>query len=298
MTAATTRILDGRLLSAEIRAELKKEVAEFTQKQGQAPGLATVLVGDNPASHTYVANKIKACRDVGITSFHKPLPANSSQETVQQLMNQLNNDPQVSAILLQLPLPKGLDSTPLLNSISPDKDSDGLHPYNLGSLFEYKSWKEMSGSGQPLSCTPHGVVQVLLRSKIAMAGKHAVVLGRSKLVGKPMAMMLQALDATVTMCHSRTEDLPEVCRQADILIAAIGQVRFVKPAFVKDGAVVIDVGMNVAPEGGLCGDVDFEAVKLKTSAITPVPGGIGPMTVAMLMHNTLQLAKKQAKNHG
>jgi methylenetetrahydrofolate dehydrogenase (NADP+) / methenyltetrahydrofolate cyclohydrolase len=292
MTATATRILDGRILSAEIRAELKKEVEQFKQQRGFAPGLATVLVGEDPASHTYVANKIKACKDVGIASIHQPMPATTSQSELLDLIVRLNKDPKVHAILLQLPLPKGLDSTPLLDAIEPGKDADGLHPYNLGSLFEYKNWQEMSGSGQPLSCTPHGVIQVLLRSNIPIAGRRAVVLGRSKLVGKPMSMMLLGLDATVTMCHSRTKDLAAVCREADILVAAIGQARFVKASMVKDGAVVIDVGMNRAPEGGLCGDVDFETVKLKTSAITPVPGGIGPMTVAMLMSNTLQLAKK------
>ncbi|OGR93415.1 MAG: bifunctional 5,10-methylene-tetrahydrofolate dehydrogenase/5,10-methylene-tetrahydrofolate cyclohydrolase [Elusimicrobia bacterium RIFCSPLOWO2_01_FULL_59_12] len=290
----TTRILDGRLLSAEIRAEIRKDVEQFTKNTGYPPGLATLLVGDNPASHTYVANKIKSCKDVGVASFHYPLPASASQSTLKELIERLNRDPNVHAILLQLPLPGGLDSTPLLNAIDPWKDADGLHPVNLGSLFEYKNWREMIESGQPLSCTPHGVIQMLRRSNIQMAGRHAVVLGRSKLVGKPMAMMLLALDATVTICHSRTQDLPAACREADILVAAIGQPRFVKPSMVKEGAVVVDVGMNRAPEGGLCGDVDFEAVKLKTSAITPVPGGIGPMTVAMLLHNTLQLAKKQA----
>jgi methylenetetrahydrofolate dehydrogenase (NADP+)/methenyltetrahydrofolate cyclohydrolase len=296
MTTTASRILDGKILSAEIRAELKKEVEEFVREHHRAPGLATILVGDNPASHTYVANKIKACKDVGITSLHRPLPQAASQAEVQALMTSLNKEDAVDAILLQLPLPPGLDSTPLLNSLDPGKDADGLHPFNLGSLFEYKNWDEMAGSGQPLSCTPHGVIQVLQRSHIPIAGKRAVVLGRSKLVGKPMAMMLLALDATVTMCHSRTRDLPAVCREADILIAAIGQARFVKASMVKDGAVVIDVGMNRAPEGGLCGDVDFDAVKSKTAAITPVPGGIGPMTVAMLLFNTLQLAKRRVKS--
>jgi methylenetetrahydrofolate dehydrogenase (NADP+)/methenyltetrahydrofolate cyclohydrolase len=295
MTTTTSRILDGKILSAEIRAEIKRDVEAFKQQHSFAPGLATILVGDNPASHTYVANKIKACKDVGIVSLHHPLPATARQDEVLALIQRLNKDPQCNAILLQLPLPDGLDSTPLLDALDPHKDADGLHPYNLGSLFEYKNWQEMANSGQPLSCTPHGVIQVLQRSKLPIAGKRAVVLGRSKLVGKPMAMMLLALDATVTICHSRTRDLPEVCREADILIAAIGQARFVKSTMVKEGAVVIDVGMNRAPEGGLCGDVDFEAVKARTSAITPVPGGIGPMTVAMLLHNTLQLARKQVK---
>jgi methylenetetrahydrofolate dehydrogenase (NADP+)/methenyltetrahydrofolate cyclohydrolase len=295
MPTTSTRILDGKLLSAEIRAEIKQEVEAYIQKNGSAPGLATVLVGDNPASHTYVANKIKACKDVGIASIHKPLPATASQDDIAKLIKTLNQDPGVHAILLQLPLPTGLNSTPLLDLIDPGKDADGLHPYNLGNLFESKNWQEMSESGHPLSCTPHGVIQVLLRSRIPLAGKRTVVLGRSKLVGKPMAMMLLAHDATVTLCHSRTSDLPQVCQEADILVAAIGQARFVKAWMVKEGSVVIDVGMNRAPEGGLCGDVDFEGVRGKVSAITPVPGGIGPMTVAMLLYNTLQLAKKRAK---
>jgi len=294
-TPTPTRILDGKILSAEIRAELKQDVTAFMEKHGFRPGLATLLVGDNPASHTYIASKIKACKDVGIASIHQALPATATQAEVADIVNRLNKDPKVHAILLQLPVPPHLDSTPLLALIDPIKDADGLHPFNLGSLFEYKSWEEMSASGQPLSCTPHGVIQVLQRSHIPIAGKKAVVLGRSKLVGKPMAMMLLALDATVVMAHSRTKDLAAVCREADILVAAIGQPKFVKAAMVKDGAVVIDVGINRTSEGQLCGDVDFETVKQKTSAITPVPGGIGLMTVAMLLFNTLQLAKKQAK---
>src|SRR5258708_3930818 len=194
MTTPITRILDGRLLSAEIRAEIKKEVEAFVQKTGHPPGLATILVGDTPASHTYVASKIKACKDVGVASIHHPKPITASQSELKDLIVQLNQDPKVHAILLQLPLPGHLDSTPLLDAIDPGKDADGLHPYNLGSLFEYKNWPEMTGSGQPLSCTPHGVIQILQRSKIQIAGKRAVVLGRSKLVGKPMAMMLLALD--------------------------------------------------------------------------------------------------------
>jgi len=207
----------------------------------------------------------------------------------------LNSDPKVDGILLQLPLPGNADSTPALEAMDPGKDADGLHPFNLGQLFEYKSWEEMASGKSPLSCTPHGVIQVLLRSKIPLAGRHAVVLGRSKLVGKPVAMMLQALDATVTMCHSRTRNLDKVCREADILVAAIGRAKFVTAAMVKEGAVVIDVGINRDDAGKLCGDVDFEAVKQKASAITPVPGGIGPMTIAMLLFNTLQLARKRAK---
>jgi methylenetetrahydrofolate dehydrogenase (NADP+)/methenyltetrahydrofolate cyclohydrolase len=290
-----TRILDGKAISAQIRAELKEGAAAFTRKAGRQPGLATILVGDNPASHTYVANKIKACGEIGMESLHYPLPASTSMGDLIALMKKLNADSKVDGILLQLPLPGNMDSTPALETMDPAKDADGLHPYNLGQLFEYKSWAEMSSGKSPLSCTPHGVIQILLRSKIPVAGRHVVVLGRSKLVGKPVSMMLQSLDATVTMCHSRTRDLDAVCREAEILVAAIGQPRFVKAAMVKEGAVVIDVGINRDGQNKLCGDVDFEAVKDKASAITPVPGGVGPMTITMLLHNTLQLAQKRAK---
>src|SRR5258706_6238265 len=291
----TARILDGKAISAEIRAEIKRDVAAFTQKSGRKPGLATVLVGDNPASHTYVANKLKACAETGMESIHHPLPASTHMPDLVALMKKLNADPKVDGILLQLPLPNNADSTPVLEIMDPGKDADGLHPYNLGQLFEYKNWAEMDSGKSPLSCTPHGVIQILRRSKISVSGQHAVVLGRSKLVGKPVAMMLQALDATVTMCHSRTRDLEAVCRQADILVAAIGQPHFVKPSMVKEGAVVVDVGINRDKEGKLCGDVDFEAVKDRTSAITPVPGGVGPMTITILLFNTLQLANKRIK---
>lgn len=289
------RILDGKAISAQIRVELKDAALAFTQKAGRQPGLATILVGDNPASHTYVANKIKACEEVGMLSIHHPLPAATPMPELLALMRNLNADPRVDGILLQLPLPGNADSTPALELMDPGKDADGLHPYNLGQLFEYKNWAEMASGKSPLSCTPHGVIQILQRSQIPLSGRHAVVLGRSKLVGKPVSMMLQALDATVTMCHSRTKDLEAVCRQADILVAAIGQPRFVKPSMVKEGAVVIDVGINRDSQGKLCGDVDFEAVKDRTSAITPVPGGVGPMTIAMLLYNTLHLARKHVK---
>lgn len=289
------RILDGKAISAQIRSEIRDEALAFSRAAGRKAGLATILVGDNPASHTYVSNKIKACAEVGMESLHYAMKANTTLDELIRLMEQLNEEEKVDGILLQLPLPGNADSTPALETMIPGKDADGLHPYNLGQLFEYKNWKEMASGKTPLSCTPHGVIQILQRSEIPLAGRHAVVLGRSKLVGKPVSMMLQALDATVTMCHSRTKDLEGVCRQADILVAAIGQPKFVKPSMVKDGAVVIDVGINRDENGKLCGDVDFEAVAEKTSAVTPVPGGVGPMTIAMLLHNTLQLAKKHAK---
>ncbi|MFA5975382.1 MAG: bifunctional methylenetetrahydrofolate dehydrogenase/methenyltetrahydrofolate cyclohydrolase FolD [Elusimicrobiota bacterium] len=291
----TTLLLDGKQMAATIRAEIKEGVALYVRSHRCPPGLATILVGDNPGSQTYVANKIKACQDVGMTSIHAQLPATATPEELRKKIRELNADSRVHGILLQLPLPGNVDSTPLLEMIDPGKDADGLHPYNLGQLFEYKSWTDMASGKSPLSCTPHGVIQMLLRSNIPVAGQQAVVLGRSKLVGKPVAMMLQALDATVTMCHSRTLNLEAVCRQADILVAAIGQPHFVKASMVKEGAVVIDVGINRGRSGKLCGDVDFEAVQAKTSAITPVPGGVGPMTIAMLLLNTLQLANKVGK---
>jgi len=288
-----TTIIDGKSISAHIKTEIREQVSAFVRDRGRAPGLATILVGNNPASQTYVANKIKACGDVGVASIHTPLPATTSQDKLKDEIRRLNADPACDAILLQLPLPGHVDSTPLLELIDPKKDADGLHPSNLGQIFEYKSWAEMASGRHPLSCTPHGVIQLLQRSKISVSGKRAVVLGRSKLVGKPVALMLLALDATVTICHSRTPQLDAVCREADVLVAAIGQPRFVKPSMVKQGAVVIDVGINRDARGKLCGDVDFEAVKERCSAITPVPGGVGPMTIAMLLHNTLQLAKKR-----
>jgi methylenetetrahydrofolate dehydrogenase (NADP+) / methenyltetrahydrofolate cyclohydrolase len=291
----SARLLDGKAISSQIRSELKLETAAFEKSAGRKPGLATILVGDDPASHTYVANKIRACSEVGMVSIHHPLPATTLMADLLDLIRRLNADSAVDAILLQLPLPHKMDSTPALELIDPDKDADGLHPFNLGHLFEYKNWAEMASGNHPLSCTPHGVIQILQRSQIPIAGKRAVVLGRSKLVGKPVSLMLQALDATVTMCHSRTQAIDAVCREADILVAAIGQARFVKASMVKEGAVVIDVGMNRSPEGGLCGDVDFEAVKSKASALTPVPGGVGPMTISMLLFNALQLARKRAK---
>lgn len=291
MTAA---LIDGKAIAAQFRAELKVRTQEFVRRQGRKPGLATILVGDHPASHTYVANKIKACEEVGMASLHHPMPAETPIPELIGLVQSLNQDPAVDAILLQLPLPHNADSTPVLEAIDPGKDADGLHPFNLGQLFEYKNWSEMSSGRHPLSCTPHGVIELLQRSGVALAGRRAVVLGRSKLVGKPVALMLQALDATVTMCHSRTRNLDAVCRDAEVLVAAIGQPKFVKASMVKPGAVVIDVGINRDADGKLCGDVDFEAARALASHITPVPGGVGPMTIAMLLHNTLQLALKRA----
>ncbi|TWT39089.1 bifunctional methylenetetrahydrofolate dehydrogenase/methenyltetrahydrofolate cyclohydrolase FolD [Blastopirellula retiformator] len=289
-------ILDGKAIAKQIELEITERVAAFTAKSGSQPGLAAVLVGEDPASQVYVRNKQRACERVGIASFMHRLPANTTAEGLLKLVAQLNADAQVSGILVQLPLPGGIDQTLILDAIDPSKDVDCFHPHNVGLVSQ--------GRPRFLPCTPHGVMQILHRSGIAAAGKHAVVIGRSEIVGKPMAMMLMqkdstcgssAANATVTVCHSRTPNMPEICRTADIVIAAIGKPRFVTADMVKPGAAVIDVGIN-RTEDGLCGDVDFDSVKQVASAITPVPGGVGPLTIVMLMENTLRAAEWQAGN--
>jgi methylenetetrahydrofolate dehydrogenase (NADP+) / methenyltetrahydrofolate cyclohydrolase len=282
-------LLDGKALAAEIRAEVAAETAQFTAKTGIVPCLAAVLVGENPASQVYVRSKRKACQDTGMLSqLHCP-PATISMDELLALVAKLNADPAVHGILMQLPLPKGLDESRILQAVSPDKDVDAFHPDNVGRIVQ--------GRPRFLPCTPHGIQQLLIRRNIKIAGSHVVVLGRSDIVGKPIAIMLMQRgpggDATVTVCHSRTRDLPSVTRQADILIVAIGKARFVTADMVKPGAVVIDVGINRL-ETGLVGDVDFEAVREVAGQITPVPGGVGPLTIAMLMRNTLTAARQQA----
>ena len=272
----------------QVRSEVREEVAAAVSKGVRAPGLAVLLVGDDPASQVYVRNKEKACTEAGIVSFAHRLPADSTEGVLLDLIAALNEDDKVDGILLQLPLPKGLDSQKCLLAINPEKDVDGFHPDNVGRL----------SLGLPgfVSCTPAGCIELLRRYNLPTQGKSAVVVGRSNIVGKPLAMLLQRRgafgDATVTVCHSRTPDLAEVCRRADFLFAAIGSPKFIKEDMVKEGAVVIDVGIN-RTEDGLCGDVDFEAVKDKVSAITPVPGGVGPMTIAMLLQNTLASWKRR-----
>ena len=288
MTAA---ILDGKTLAEQIRAETALEVAEFVKTTGVTPCLAAVLVGENPASQVYVRNKQKACEKAGITSqLHRP-PVESTTEELLALIDRLNRDPSVHGILVQLPLPKQIDETRVLESVNPAKDVDAFHPDNVGRIVQ--------GRPRFLPCTPHGVQQLLLRSNIKIAGANVVVVGRSDIVGKPMAVMLMQRgrggDATVTVCHSRTRDLPAVTRSADILIVAIGKAKFLTADMVKPGAVVIDVGIN-RTEAGLVGDVDFEAVKEVASQITPVPGGVGPLTIAMLLHNTLAAARLQQRS--
>lgn len=285
MTAA---ILDGKALSSTIRAEIAEEVAQFVQQTGVTPCLAAVLVGENPASQVYVRNKERACRKAGITSqMHRP-PADMSTQELLELIDQLNNDPDVHGILVQLPLPDGLDETRVLEAVNPAKDVDAFHPDNVGRIVQ--------GRPRFLPCTPHGIQQMLIRSNVETSGANVVVLGRSDIVGKPMAAMLMqkaaGANATVTVAHSRTRDLPAVCRGADILIVAMGVAKFVTPDMVKPGAVVVDVGIN-RTDDGLVGDVDFDAVKEVAGKITPVPGGVGPLTVTMLLHNTLTAAREQ-----
>ncbi len=278
--------IDGKKIAAEIRAELRDEVARFTRQSGKTVGLAVVLVGDDPASAVYVRNKIRACEEVGIRSFAYTLPADASQSAVEALVTELASDNAVDGILVQLPLPAHLDGERILSLIPPAKDVDGFTAENLGRL--------VCGERGPVACTPLGVMELLRRSGIDPDGMHAVVVGRSNIVGKPMAMLLLNANATVTVCHTHTKELAKVCAQADLLISAVGVPAFITADMVKEGAVVIDVGIS-RKDGKLKGDVDFDAVAPKTSYITPVPGGVGPMTIAMLLKNTLTCAMRSAK---
>ncbi len=272
--------IDGKALAAQVKAQVREEAAKLPRR----PGLAVILVGDDPASRVYVNGKEKDCAECGIVSFSHKLPAETSQATLLALVGELNADPAVDGILCQLPLPGHLDEDAVINAILPDKDVDCFHPFNVGRM----------SIGQPvfLPCTPAGVMEMLRAYEIPIQGKRCVVLGRSNIVGKPMGMLLTQADGTVTICHSRTENLPEITRQADILVSAIGKTRFVTADMVKDGAAVIDVAMNRDENGKLCGDVDFAAVEKKAAYITPVPGGVGPMTRALLMRNILTAAQK------
>lgn len=278
-----TLLLDGKALANQIQTQLAQEIHALADQGYRPPGLAVVMVGDNPASAAYVRNKERACQRVGIASYGKHLPATATQAEVADLLQQLNADPRVDGILVQLPLPDHLDAVTLLNAIDPDKDADGLHPVNLGRLVR----------GEPglRSCTPYGVMRLLESANINLVGANALVVGRSILVGKPMALMLSEANATVTLAHSHTVDLPALMRQADILVAAVGRPGMITAADVKPDSVVIDVGINRVeqPDGSaqLVGDVDFASVQPVAGAITPVPGGIGPMTVTMLLENTV-----------
>ena len=279
------KIIDGKEVSAQVKEQVKEEAAQLKAATGLQVGLAVVIVGNNPASRVYVNNKKKACEAVGFQSFEYALDEGTTQEELLELVEVLNENPQVNGILVQLPLPKQIDEKAIINAISPDKDVDAYHHSNVGRI--------MSGSYELLPCTPAGVMELIARTGVSVSGKNCVVIGRSNIVGKPMAMLLLHQNGTVTICHSRTQNLKEICAQADILVAAVGKANFVTADMVKEGAVVIDVGMNRLDNGKLCGDVDFAAVEPKAGYITPVPGGVGPMTIAMLMRNTLTAAKQQ-----
>ncbi len=280
-------IIDGKAISAAIRAELREETEQFEKENGFRPGLAVIIVGEDPASQVYVRNKRRACEEVGFYSEAYELPADTTQEELNALVDKLNASDRIHGILCQLPLPKHLDENQVILRIDPKKDVDAFHPVNVGRI--------MIGEYSFLPCTPAGVMALLKRSGIEIAGKECVVVGRSNIVGKPQAMLLLHANGTVTVCHSRTKNLAEVCRRADILVAAIGKADFFTADMVKEGAVVIDVGMNRRADGKLTGDVDFESVAPKASFITPVPGGVGPMTITMLMQNTLTAAKETVK---
>lgn len=275
-------IIDGKKISLDIKNEVKQQVEKLNPLQ---PALAVILVGDNPASAVYVKNKKIACGYVGIRSEAFELPQLTSENELLNLIDRLNKDKTINGILVQLPLPKHIDEEKILLAISPDKDVDGFHPYNVGSM--------MIGKDTFLPCTPAGIIQLLKRSNVEIQGKNCVVIGRSNIVGKPVSQLLLNENGTVTICHSKTKNLAEICKRADILVVAIGKAKFVTAGMISKGVVIIDVGMNRDENGKLCGDVDFDACKDIAAAITPVPGGVGPMTIAMLMKNCLKAAIKQ-----
>jgi methylenetetrahydrofolate dehydrogenase (NADP+)/methenyltetrahydrofolate cyclohydrolase len=278
-------IIDGKAIAAQVRADVRDDVRAWVDGGGAQPGLATVLVGDDPASAVYVAGKQRACAEVGIAGFSHTLAADASQAQVRELLDELNGDPKVSGILLQLPTPAHIDGSLLTTVIRADKDVDGLTPVSAGRLAK--------GLPGLRPCTPAGVMELLRRHDVVLEGAEAVVVGRSDLVGKPVAQLLLAENATVTLCHSRTRDLGEACRRADVLVAAVGRPGLIAGDWIKPGAAVIDVGMN-RTEAGLVGDVAFDAAAQRAGLITPVPGGVGPMTIAMLLRNTLQAARAQS----
>jgi methylenetetrahydrofolate dehydrogenase (NADP+)/methenyltetrahydrofolate cyclohydrolase len=280
-------IIDGSKIAQDIRSEVREETSVLKEKTGIVPGLAVVLVGEDPASQIYVGRKANACAEVGFLSREFRLPADTSEAKLLGLINNLNHDRLIHGILVQLPLPKHIATDKIIAAIDPHKDVDGFHPVNVGGL--------VTGSPLFVPCTPRGIMELIDRTGIVLAGKDAVVVGRSNIVGKPMALLLLAQNATVTMCHSKTKDLPKVTARADVLIAAVGRARMITADMVKEGAVVIDVGVNRLDNGKLVGDVAFDEVAAKASCITPVPGGVGPMTIAMLMKNTLEATRMSAK---
>ena len=283
----TATLIDGKAIAASVRAEIKTKVAELVARTGVRPGLTVILVGEDTASRIYVRNKGKAADEAGFLSRLIDLPAETEERELLKVVSRLNADPSVHGILVQLPLPKQIDPRKVIEAIDPAKDVDGLHPMNAGLLFT-------DGAGF-IPCTPYGVMRMLDHEKVELKGKHAVIVGRSNLVGKPAAMLFLARHATVTLCHSRTEDLPSVVRGGDVVVAAVGKARMIRGSWIKPGAVVIDVGINRDDQGKLCGDIAFDEAKEVAGAITPVPGGVGPMTIAMLLQNTYQAAVRSLK---
>ena len=289
-------IIDGKAISQAVKDEVTAGVAELKEKTGVHAALAVVLVGEDPASQVYVRNKGIACEKCGIKSIEHKLPADTTQADLMKLVDDLNTDDSVHGILVQLPLPKGLSDDEVLNNINPAKDVDGFHPMSVGRFLTIKKYDDIQSSGVFLPCTPHGCIELLDRSGVDLNGANACVVGRSNIVGKPVSMLLMSKNATVTICHSRTKDLPGIIKASDVVVAAIGIPEFVKGEWIKEGAAVIDVGINRIPpekegeKGKLVGDVEFAAAKERAAYITPVPGGVGPMTIAMLMKNTLQSA--------
>lgn len=278
-----SNIIDGKAVSQSVKDRIKEETAGIKEKYKVTPGLAVIIVGDNPASRIYVNNKKKACEYVGFNSYEYALPEETSEAELLELINKLNNDDKIDGILCQLPLPKHIDENVIINNISPNKDVDAFHPVNVGKI--------MIGDYSFLPCTPAGVMELIASTGVDIKGKECVVVGRSNIVGKPMSMLLLHKSGTVTICHSKTKDLKAECKRADILVAAVGVPNLIKGDMIKEGAVVIDVGMNRLDNGKLCGDVEFASASEVAGYITPVPGGVGPMTIAMLMQNTLTAAK-------
>lgn len=280
-------IIDGKVVATAVRGRIRTEVEAFVQTTGKRPGLAVIIVGEDPASQVYVRNKKRGCEEVGMHSEEYALPTETTEEELLALIDKLNNDSQIHGILVQLPLPAHLDAEKVILAINPEKDVDAFHPQNVGKI--------MIGNFSFLPCTPAGVMELLKHYQIDLCGKNCVIIGRSNIVGKPQAMLMLKENATVTICHSKTKNLAEITKNADVLVAAIGKAGFVTADMVKEGAVVVDVGINRTADGKLCGDVDFETVRAKASYITPVPGGVGPMTITMLLENTLTAAKEQNK---
>lgn len=280
-------IINGKIVSAKLREEIAAQVVDFKAEYGKTPGLAVIVVGDDPASAVYVRNKHKACLEVGITSYQIELPADISERELIAKIEELNEDDSINGILVQLPLPKSIDEERIISRISPEKDVDAFHPANVGRI--------MIGNYKLLPCTPAGIIALMDHYGVEIAGKRCVVIGRSNIVGKPMSLLLTERNGTVTLCHSKTRDIDKICREADIIVVAVGRAEFLKADMVKPGAVVIDVGINRLDNGKLCGDVAFDEVSKVASMITPVPGGVGPMTIATLLKNTLTAAKNQIK---